>query len=70
MKGRLTLEDGTTVDATPEVVTQRLEDGSFFWLDFDGVDPDASRLLLDEFAFHPLAVEDAEHFGQRPKIDE
>jgi magnesium transporter len=39
-------------------------------LDLDGVDSDASRLLLDGFGFHPLAVEDAEHFGQRPKIDD
>ena len=27
-------------------------------------------LLRDTLHFHPLAVEDAEHFGQRPKIDE
>jgi magnesium transporter len=27
-------------------------------------------LLLEDFAFHTLAVEDAEHFGQRPKIEE
>ena len=26
-------------------------------------------LLRDTFGFHPLAVEDAEHFGQRPKLD-
>jgi Mg2+ and Co2+ transporter CorA len=26
-------------------------------------------LLRDTFGFHPLAVQDAEHFGQRPKID-
>ena len=27
-------------------------------------------MLSDTFHLHPLAVEDAEHFGQRPKIDE
>ena len=29
----------------------------------------ADGLLRDTFGFHPLAVQDAEHFGQRPKID-
>ena len=27
-------------------------------------------MLSDLFHFHPLAVEDAEHFGQRPKLEE
>ncbi len=70
MKGRLTLADGTAVDATPDVVKERLADGSFFWLDLDGLDPDGKRMLLEGFGFHPLAIEDAEHFGQRPKVEE
>ncbi|MGH9307637.1 MAG: magnesium transporter CorA family protein, partial [Acidimicrobiales bacterium] len=31
---------------------------------------DGSALLRDVFGFHELAVEDAEHFGQRPKLEE
>lgn len=70
MKGNLTQSDGTTVDATVDVVSQHLTGGAFFWLDLDGLDAELSDLLLNAFHFHPLAVEDAEHFGQRPKIDD
>ena len=70
MKGKLTEADGTTVDATADAVRQHLADHAFFWLDLDGTDPDTATVLRDDFGFHPLAVEDAEHFGQRPKIDE
>jgi magnesium transporter len=70
MKAKLVDADGAAVDATVEAVRQRLEGTEFFWLDLDGVDAETSELLLHDFAYHPLAVEDAEHFGQRPKIDE
>jgi len=70
MRGKLFELDGTTVDATAEAVTQRLAARGFLWLDLDGMDAESSQLLLQGFGFHPLAVEDAEHFGQRPKIDE
>jgi len=68
--GRLTQRDGTTVEATIDAVRQHLGGGEFFWLDLDGIDPPDNALLLGDFGFHPLAVEDAEHFGQRPKIEE
>ncbi len=70
MNGKLCQTDGTTAEATLDAVRQRLTGGEFFWLDLDGVDTAARELLLDGFGFHPLAVEDAEHFGQRPKIEE
>ena len=50
-------------------VEARLEDGDFFWLDLHGPSEDDFRLLREVFGFHPLAVEDAEHFGQRAKIE-
>ena len=34
-----------------------------------GQEPRRTALLRDTFGFHPLAIQDAEHFGQRPKID-
>ena len=46
-----------------------LENGDFFWLDLHGPTEDDFRLLREAFKFHPLAVEDAEHFGQRAKIE-
>jgi len=65
----MTSRAGEVVDATPELIRQRLSAGEFFWLDLDGVDGSAD-LLRDGFGFHPLAVEDSEHFGQRPKIED
>jgi len=64
---------GTTVSASREDIVAAIGAGQFFWLDLDDGDPndgDAVDLLLHTFHFHPLAVEDAEHFGQRPKLDE
>ena len=42
----------------------------FFWLDLHGLPDDDVALLGEVFGFHPLAVEDAMHFGQRPKFDD
>ena len=70
VKGTITSADGTTADATLDAVRAALGTDAFFWLDLDGLDADGSRLLLDGFGFHALAVEDAEHFGQRPKVEE
>jgi magnesium transporter len=54
-------------------IAAALAAGRFFWLDL-AVDPQgddqAIGVLRDVFKFHPLAVEDAEHFGQRPKFDD
>jgi magnesium transporter len=69
MHGTLVANWDRTV-ATTVAVTDLVSSGASFWLDLDGVDEETSSLLCDTFRFHPLAVEDAEHFGQRPKIDE
>ena len=53
-----------------ETVEQLLAGEQFFWLDLDRPDGDDFEILRDVFKFHPLAVEDSEHFGQRAKIDE
>ena len=53
-----------------ETVEKLLASGEFFWLDLDRPDPDDFEILRDVFKFHPLAVEDSEHFGQRAKIDD
>lgn len=41
----------------------------FYWLDVRGPTGEEVALLGDVFGFHRLAVEDALHFGQRPKLD-
>jgi magnesium transporter len=62
--------DGSEHEATPDVVRHLLDTSARFWLDLTDVDKaTADALLRDTFGFHPLAVRDAEHFGQRPKID-
>ena len=43
---------------------------SFFWLDLDRPAAGDFEILRDVFRFHPLAVEDSEHFGQRAKLDD
>ena len=69
MQGTL-MVDGTKTQATTGAVAELVSSGAPFWLDLDGVDEEAADLLCRTFRLHPLAVEDAEHFGQRPKIDE
>ncbi len=46
------------------------EAGTFFWLDLEQPGEEDFAILRDVFGFHPLALEDSEHFGQRAKLDE
>ncbi len=73
MKGTIR-QDGKATDATPEKIDQVLAAGGFFWLDLDihdpGPDDDVSGMLKNTFHFHPVAVEAANRFGQRARIDD
>ncbi|MGO9458351.1 MAG: magnesium transporter CorA family protein [Acidimicrobiales bacterium] len=71
MRGVLT-QGNSGIPATAENVAAAMSGGQFFWLDLDAGEgsDDLTALLTDTFHFHPLAVEDAEHFGQRPKLDD
>jgi magnesium transporter len=53
-----------------ETVEGLLAGGRFFWLDLDQPDAADFEILRDVFRFHPLAVEDSEHFDQRAKLDD
>ncbi len=53
-----------------EDVAGQLAREGFFWLDLDQPEPEDFTLLREVFGFHPLAVEDSEHFQQRAKIDD
>jgi magnesium transporter len=53
-----------------ETVADLLASGGFFWLDLDQPDQDDFSILRELFGFHPLAVEDSEHFDQRAKIED
>src|SRR5436309_9805697 len=53
-----------------QAVEDLLASGNFFWLDLDQPRAADFAVLRDVFKFHPLAVEDSEHFDQRAKIDD
>jgi magnesium transporter len=70
MESYLITADGTEHEVSPDTVRGLLDTSARFWLDLAGLDHStADGLLRDIFGFHQLAVEDAEHFAQRPKVD-
>lgn len=60
----------TTIDFNDAVVQQLVDEGGFFWLDLDRPETGDFDVLRNVFKFHPLAVEDSEHFSQRAKIED
>jgi magnesium transporter len=63
--------DGSRADVATytEAVQSARRDGGFVWIGLH--EPDAKLLdrIAGEFALHPLAVEDAVHAHQRPKLE-
>src|SRR5439155_19677401 len=55
---------------TRESAERLLATGTFFWIDLAQPTEEDFAVLRDVFRFHPLALEDSEHFGQRAKIDD
>jgi magnesium transporter len=75
VKATLSAADGTptATSATADDCAAALASGKFFWLDLDTGGPTAQEaydLLKNVLHLHELALEDTEHFGQRPKIDD
>ena len=56
----------------PEGFASALQNSSgVLWVDFGGEDPEPTEdILLETFAFHPLAVDDALHETHVPKVDD
>src|ERR1039458_8635945 len=55
------------------VTTSIAVDPDGIWTQFTAAAPAGTTTCVREgrgFAFHPLAVEDAKHFGQRPKVED
>ncbi|MCW2971641.1 MAG: magnesium and cobalt transport protein CorA [Solirubrobacterales bacterium] len=50
-------------------IKDHLAHDQFFWLDLTTPSSKEVDALRELFGFHPLALEDAAHFGQRPKLD-
>jgi len=58
------------LDLSRDNLKRLLASGSFFWIDLPRPREEDFAVLRDVFEFHPLALEDSEHFGQRAKLDD
>ena len=57
-------------ETTPEALNRALMDPQArLWLDMENPTPDELAYLEKVFHFHPLAIEDATHRAQRPKLE-
>jgi magnesium transporter len=65
---RLIVPCFTAIDQ--EKIKELLKRDQFFWLDLTAPTHDDIARLGQLFGFHPLALEDTESFGQRPKLDD
>ena len=71
MNGHLIRLDGTAdADFKADDVEQALHAGQILWLDLHDSSDETLALLRDVFNIHPLAVEDAREFNQRPKVED
>jgi magnesium transporter len=59
----------TDVELDRAAIEQLEARPDFYWLDVREPTPAQVATLGEVFGFHPLAVEDATHFGQRPKLE-
>jgi magnesium transporter len=70
VKGYLIAVDGTAVDADRATARRLFDEGRLLWLDLYDPDDDTLAQLAGFLGIHPLVTEDAQHFGQRPKIED
>ena len=70
MRGHLLLTNCLTDEVTRENIEVALKEDKLLWLDLQDTDEETLSLLRDVFKLHPLAVEDAHEFNQRPKVED
>ena len=70
MPGHLLLKNCVEDEPTRPAIERALKDDSLLWLDLADTSADTLALLRDVFNIHPLAVEDAHEFNQRPKAED
>ena len=63
-------EEVVELQLTRDNLERLLSSGSFFWIDLPRPSKEDFAVLRDVFQFHPLALEDSEHFGQRAKLED
>ena len=57
-------------NADHEEIVELLESGQFFWLDLEDPSDEKLRKLGERLGLHPLTIDDAQAFNERPKIEE
>lgn len=70
MSSYLIAADGSAVPGDAAAVQRQLREGELYWLDLHQPESAELALLEDVFGIHPLGAEDADHFGQRPKLEQ
>lgn len=57
-------------DLDPSLISDRLvEKDTLVWLDLEDPSDEELSMIQEEFSLHPLAIEDARHRDQRPKVE-
>lgn len=60
----------TKAEADVRMARGFLEQGAeALWIDVEAPTPEELRFLMEQFGLHPLAVEECDHTGVRPKIE-
>lgn len=70
MQGHLLLTNCIDEEVTRPAIEQALNEGKLLWLDLADTGPETIDVLREVFKIHPLAVEDAQEFNQRPKVED
>jgi magnesium transporter len=65
--GSVSLERDVPIEQIRDYIR---ESGNLVWVDVQDPGPAELSMLLEEFGFHPLALEDVATGQQRPKVDE
>jgi Mg2+ and Co2+ transporter CorA len=70
VQGHLLLTNCIEDEVTRPAIELALKDDKLLWLDLADTGPDTIALLREVFKIHPLAIEDAQEFDQRPKVED
>ncbi len=70
MRGHLLLTNCLEDEVTRPNIELALKEDKLLWLDLPDTSDETLTLLREVFKIHPLAVEDAKEFHQRPKIED
>jgi magnesium transporter len=70
VQGHLILTNCLTDEVTRPAIERALKEDDLLWLDLQDTGPETIALLREVFKLHPLAIEDAQEFHQRPKIED